>query len=399
MADEKLVELLKQGAEVWNQWRDDNPDYPIDLSNSTLINMYLLDVNFAGANLKGANFYSSNLSFANFAGADVTEANFHHSIMPGAILSQLHLSGSFFADAFLVGAHLDGTDLRKVNLTEAKLMSSNLSGADLRGANLLMADLSKANLQGANLSGADLTRCRFVNTDFTEATISGCRVHGTSVWNANLDKAIQSDLVITELNEPDITVDNLEVAQFIYLLLNNKTLRGVIDTLTTKSVLILGRFTDERKAVLDAIRNELRLQGYLPILFDFEKPTNRDLTETIMTLAGFSRFVIADLSDPHSIAHELKAIIPAFSTLPVQPIFCPVNEHPDEYALFENFDLKPNVLPIFEYESAVKLMQDLTEKVIKPAEASREILFRIKRNKEMQREKSRLKRQKPKPKQ
>lgn len=396
MADEKLVDLLKQGATVWNQWRDDNPEYPIDLSDSMLENMYLLHVNLADANLKRADFYSSNISFANFAGADVTGANFHNAMMTGADLSQLSLTEAFFSNAFLLGTNLTGTDLRKVNLTEGKLMGSNLSGADLRGANLLMADLSTANLRGANLSGADLTRCRFVNTDFTEATISGCRVHGTSVWNAILDKTIQSDLIITPHNEPDITVDNLEVAQFIYLLLNNQKLRGVIDTLTTKSVLILGRFTDERKAVLDAIRNELRLHGYLPILFDFEKPANRDLTETVMTLAGLSRFVIADLSDPHSIAHELKAIIPAFSTLPVQPIFCPVNEHPDEYALFENFDLEPNVLPIFYYETAMKLMQDITEKVIKPAEAKREILFRIKRDKEIRREKSRLKRQKPK---
>jgi hypothetical protein len=31
----------------------------------------------------------------------------------------------------------------------------------------------------------------------------------------------------------------------------------VIDTITSKAVLILGRFTDERKAVLDALREEL----------------------------------------------------------------------------------------------------------------------------------------------
>lgn len=54
-----------------------------------------------------------------------------------------------------------------------------------------------------------------------------------------------------------ITVDNLEVAQFIYLLLNNEKIRQVIDTITSKVVLILGRFTDERKSVIDAIREEL----------------------------------------------------------------------------------------------------------------------------------------------
>ena len=45
-------------------------------------------------------------------------------------------------------------------------------------------------------------------------------------------------------------MDDLEIAQFIYLLLNNQKIRHVIDTITSKIVLILGRFTPERKAVL-----------------------------------------------------------------------------------------------------------------------------------------------------
>jgi hypothetical protein len=54
------------------------------------------------------------------------------------------------------------------------------------------------------------------------------------------------------VEEPIITVDNIEVAQFIYLMLHNEKIRDVIDTITSKAVLILGRFTGERKAVLDA---------------------------------------------------------------------------------------------------------------------------------------------------
>jgi hypothetical protein len=95
-----------------------------------------------------------------------------------------------------------------------------------------------------------------------------------------------------------ITVDNVEVAQFIYLLLHNEKIREVIDTIAKKAVLILGRFAGERKAVLDAIREKLRRQNYLPILFDFEKPASRDLTETISTLAHMARFIIADLTEP-----------------------------------------------------------------------------------------------------
>jgi hypothetical protein len=73
-----------------------------------------------------------------------------------------------------------------------------------------------------------------------------------------LQGAKQQNLIITPVNEPEITVDNIEVAQFIYLLLHNQKIRDVINTITSKAVLILGRFTDERKAVLDALREELR---------------------------------------------------------------------------------------------------------------------------------------------
>ena len=36
MADEKQLEILKQGIGVWNKWRDDNPDVVIDLSGADL---------------------------------------------------------------------------------------------------------------------------------------------------------------------------------------------------------------------------------------------------------------------------------------------------------------------------------------------------------------------------
>ena len=69
-------------------------------------------------------------------------------------------------------------------------------------------------------------------------------------------------------------VDRLEIAQFIYLLIQNKTVRHIIDTITSKVVLILGPFSEERKPVLDALRSELGKRDYLPVLFDWEnRPT------------------------------------------------------------------------------------------------------------------------------
>jgi hypothetical protein len=56
----------------------------------------------------------------------------------------------------------------------------------------------------------------------------GCKVYGISAWDLDLTGACQSDLIITQGDEPVLTVDGLEVAQFIYLLLDNAKIRDAI---------------------------------------------------------------------------------------------------------------------------------------------------------------------------
>jgi len=57
-----------------------------------------------------------------------------------------------------------------------------------------------------------------------------------SVWDIKVsDQTNQQNLAISPL-DPAITVDNIKVAQFIYLLLNNKEIRDAIDTITSKMV-------------------------------------------------------------------------------------------------------------------------------------------------------------------
>ena len=316
MANPEHLEILNAGTTAWNQWRVDNRDIKPDLSAADLSGKFLLDCNFVETNLMGA------------------------------------------------------------NLSGATLMGSNFSWANLSTATFVQAGMSHVNLSYANCYGARFEMCnmrqaQLIKTNLQWARITGCIIHGLSAWNVDLANAAQSNLIITDplLGEALVTVDDLEVAQFVYLMLHNHKIRSLIDTVTTKAVLILGRFTDERKAVLAAVQEALRQRGYVPILFDFDKPANRDLTETVMILAGMARFVIADLSDPHSIPHELMSFGEKLLSVPIQAIFSPVPEHQWEYPMYEHLARFPHVLPVYRYDSQEHLIATLGDHVIAPAEA------------------------------
>jgi hypothetical protein len=117
---------------------------------------------------------------------------------------------------------------------------------------------------------------------------------------------------------------------------------------------------------LDAIRDELRKLDFLPVLFDFEKPSNRDITETVSTLAHMARFVIADLTDPKSIPHELAQVIPLLPSVPFMPV---IMKPQSEYSMFEHFFGFKHVLKPFRYRDERHLLASLSTKVIAPAEA------------------------------
>jgi uncharacterized protein YjbI with pentapeptide repeats len=323
--DHRHFAILEEGVEAWNTWRDQNPGVRPGLRQAYLLGKRLLRVN---------------LSDTDLAGAAMTEC--------------------FLYQARLDGAILDGAKLSNVDLCEA-----NLTGAKIRQANLEEANLLRTNLSGADLSGSSLVNARLVGTNFRRANLTGCFVYGISAWDVNLTEAHQQDLVISRYPDLAVTTDNLELAQFLYLLLNNQTIRHVIDTITSKVVLILGRFTPNRKAILDAIREELRKRDYVPVLFDFEKPSNRDITETVSTLAHMARFVIADITDAKSIPQELMRIVPALPSVPVQPLLLASQQ---EYGMFEHFKRFPWVLEPFLYTDQDELLAVLTAKVIGPAE-------------------------------
>ena len=132
MANPEHVKILKQRVDVWNRWREKNPDVEPDL----------IGANLSGTNLSGADLSDIDLSKANLIEANLIEAN-------------------------LIGANLNGANLRKANLNGTDLHNADLRKADLRGAALILANLIRANLSDANLKDAICLETIFVSVDFS----------------------------------------------------------------------------------------------------------------------------------------------------------------------------------------------------------------------------------------
>jgi len=115
-----------------------------------------------------------------------------------------------------------GYDLlgQRARLGRANLCA-NLRGADLRGANLSGAELRGANLSEAKLCGANLMHASLADTYLADADLTGCHVFGISAWRLkNSEGTKQQNLVITGGGEPEVTADDIEVAQFLYPMVN-----------------------------------------------------------------------------------------------------------------------------------------------------------------------------------
>jgi hypothetical protein len=340
-ANEEHLSKLCEGVEAWNQWRLDHPEIKPNLINAHL----------NGEDLRGVDF-----------------------------------SGTFLLHAHLQGANLCSAELNKVNLWSANLEQAKLIRANLNGAYLKWASLIKANLCGADLSGANLTWVRLDEANIAKATLTGCAVYGLSTWGLKGTPKEQLNLVISPTDppplkpiEPILEVDYLELAQFVYLLKTYEKLLNVIDTVSSKVVLILGRF-GTRLPVLKAVQEELRFykdtngkSRYVPFVFDYSGPESQDLMTTVRTIAHVSRFIIADLTEQKSVSMEVHDIVQQLET-PVKLII-DVSSGEVPPKMLES-DLKhPWLIPgIYGYRTIEELCANLESRVINPAEEKRKEL-------------------------
>jgi Pentapeptide repeats (8 copies) len=341
----RLIDALQtQSVETWNEWRKGHPNLIPDLRGVNLQGIKLCRIDLRSARLVGANL----------TGADMWDAQ------------------------------LRETDLRRALLDTAKLNYADLRGANLAFCRLVGADLTLVWAEGASFRGADLSHAILSGARLQSADLSGARVSGISAWEVDTDaKTRQRGLIIDQWVDPleDIVdyprasienivvrADHIEAAHLLYLVSTKGKFKTVIDAMTERVVLLLGRFGSRRKAVLNAIRHKLADMGYAPVVFDFAAPVDRDLIETVALLAGLSRFVIADLTRPKSTPLESLLIAPQLMI----PFASIVQEGDRPFSMFRSLQVKYEwVLPTWTYRNKNQLIRRLKAEVIDPCERMR----------------------------
>jgi uncharacterized protein YjbI with pentapeptide repeats len=400
MANAGHIDLVRDRIDHWNDWRRKNSRVLPDFSGADLSELNLAGANLAkadltsallgGANLSGANLartklFRADLSQADLSRANLFKANLSQADLAGANLNGADLSGAFLIRANLSGSSLIGACLKGANFGQASLFRTKLSKAVLRQASffksdLTEADLSEADLEGANLQeavleGTSLRRANAANANLCFATLlrtnlegailDNCAVYGTSLWDVNLFESSQRDLDIMPAQQPVLSVDSLQTAQLVGMLLHHEKARNEVFSITLNTVLVIGRFPNERKPVLTAIKDALRRGDYSPLVLDFHLPGSGDKNEIVKTLGRMSRFVIADLTEDRRIAETLDAVVHFLPTVPIQPIG---QARTEEAAAGSHYPKYRWVLPFWRFQGPDDLATKFGREVVAPAE-------------------------------
>lgn len=323
------INMIRSGSQAWNEW---SKNY-YNLSGNRI------DLKHYNFNNKEIYYPKSTYGEPYLEDYKINNVDMYQVNMRNGTYNLCEFNNSRMIYTDLCDSIFSNCQFRNTNLRVSKLGGATFINCTFENSDLSFCSAQDIEFNDCSFKNCDLSNMTFVNSKFIDSKLNYCRIYGISTWDVVLDNTIQQDLIITKKDDiTPITIDNLEMAQFLYLMLNNSKLRNVIDTMTTKVVLILGRFKYERKVILDTIKNEVRNNGLIPILFDFEGPKNRDLTETVQLLASMSKIIIADITDPSCIPHELYSIIPTLRSSVIQPIQLE-GERP--YAMFNDLLVYP----------------------------------------------------------
>ena len=155
MANEEQVAILKQGADLWNTWREQHPQFAInligadfsrdDLHEANLREACLIGASLDGANLQGTDLSKANLVRTNLSAAILNQSNFWMAEVGLTIFGQLDLSETMgLEDVVHKGPSMISTDtfsLSKGQIPEVFLRGCGLSDWEIEHVKLYNPDL------------------------------------------------------------------------------------------------------------------------------------------------------------------------------------------------------------------------------------------------------------------
>ncbi len=347
-------EVVLQGAASWNAWRREYPA-PVHFARPHWYDC----PDASGVEVKGFNRLD-------FSGMEFVGVSIYAAFAEG-----LNADNTLFDDC-----HFDEGDFSRASFSGAKFRNTRFNKTIFTGANFCDADFVNCNLNRVNLTGAD----------FRVGSIRETVVYGVSAWDLMIDEGSEQSRLVVEKTydlysdliaqqKIPLMVDDIELAQFIYYLSSHRKMRDTLNIFNDRGVLLLGRFEDGGIERLHRIATWFRQRGYMPMIFDFARPDSLSFTETIVTMAGLAKFIVADLSGP-SVPAELGGTL--------KDLHKPVLAFGKAYALFP--DLQDTTTVIAVKADDDRLLKKLEKKLPKleklHARRIRQLAKRYSRSKE-----------------
>lgn len=129
MANKEHLEILQQGVEVWNKWREENPEIVPDLSGADLSDLELSLANLSHCNLSEIELKGSILNETNLSNSDLSRSRFIGVILWGVNLSYSAINYTKLTNTILFKNYFQQTDFTKVVINKTIFVQTNLSTA------------------------------------------------------------------------------------------------------------------------------------------------------------------------------------------------------------------------------------------------------------------------------
>lgn len=346
MANLEHLEVFYKGPKIWNEWRSANPQIEPDLSGE-----YIYP------------HFSRKEPRNTFKKGDVTISD------PG---NPFNFYRTNFYKSTFESAIFPAADMRECYLYEADMSAAGFPGADFSGSMIRKAYCRGTDFSNAKFVDCVLNNSTFIGTNFSGALIEGCNVYGVSAWEIFMDdKTIQKELFLHRDNfsrknlaqtgnQPSF-VDDIALAQFLYFISQENGFGKSLRQLNKRTVLLLGKFKEGGLELLKSVGEMLRKRNYVPIIFDFEPSEHTNLIENVTTMAGLSRFVLANL-EGNSVPAELAKVTSNYQN----PVIGWIHDdkHNALYAMFKDVIAKDNV-QYFTYTNEINLESQLDKTILK----------------------------------